>query len=659
MKGVLKMKPKWLLAGLAASLLLSVPSIAHKIKTEQSAPVVEFSVDYLSLLELSQQTENPNASLDAMLLELKQSDISTLTLPNNTFASLESRGLVSVLTGAELQPFYYLAKDQTEFDADLTYVLTLDSTKDSLIYNLLSSRFPASEVTRHHLNGNSFLGINLPIATVLNASIPFLESDKAFLSQPPYGFSLIAKIDNQWDGQEQLLIDQLYQWNPNILSKIFFADAGVLGFPTNHKTFIPALPNVPFAYKEYFDGEARQLGIGELAVERNYNLVRLHAVPNTMFTSSLEEPKVLSDRLILGAKERNIRTFHMQFPTTAEDRTPEMLFNESLEMVKTAQQALAEDGFTFGISHTFTSLEDGAVAFSRIMAFVAGILLVTLLVVSHAPKWGWHTLTGISVLAASSVIIGNIAWHLTSLLVSIAIPLLSATWLLKRTKQSEGFSWTHTLCLFLGMSLVTLIGAFLVVGMHSGISYSLYLIQFRGVTIAHLVPPFLLVGLMVWHLHHLSKDSAAQLLNQPIRIYQALLVGLIGFIGYYYLSRTGNSGVLIPFEAEFRAWMQDLLGVRPRTKEFLIAHPLLMVIIFYWHRLRFIKWLLPVAIIGQISIVNTFTHLHTPVAVSLLRSLYGIGIGALIGLLIIWLTEAIYRYWTKRTLVKPKKESLT
>lgn len=645
MKGVLKMKKKWILTALTVSTLLSVPSIAHKIQTEQSASVVEFSVDYISLIELSKETENPKSSLDAMLNELKKSEVSTLTLPNNTFATLESRGIVSVLSGSEIHPLHYLSSEKTDFNKDLTYVLVLDPTDDLVVYNLLSTRFPTSEVTRHELNGNNFLGINVPMATVLKASIPFLEADKDFLTQPPYEFSLIAKIDNQWDGQEQLMIDQLYNWNPSVLSKIYFSDAGVLGFPNTHMDYIPTLPLVPFSYKEYFDGDARQLGIDPLAKERDYNIVRLHAIPNTLFLSSFEEPGVLSDRLLLAAKERNVRTFHLQFPTTAEGKTAEMLFNESLAIIQTAQQELVSDGYELGISSTFASLEDPLAEISRFMSFLAGILLITLLVTAHVPKWAWATFIALSALTTASIAVGNIAWQVTALVVSIGTPLLAATWLLKQTKQPHPSTWMRTLGLFLVTSLISLLGALLVVGMHSGVEYSLYLSQFRGVSLAHLAPPLLLMGLMLWQMHRLSVASGKKLLNEPIRIYQALLFGFIGFLGFYYLSRTGNSGVMIPFEAEFRAWMQDVFGVRPRTKEFLLAHPLLIAIIYYWNRLRYIKWLLPVALIGQISIVNTFTHLHTPTAISLLRSVYGIGLGAVIGLLVISVSEMAWRQW--------------
>ena len=35
--------------------------------------------------------------------------------------------------------------------------------------------------------------------------------------------------------------------------------------------------------------------------------------------------------------------------------------------------------------------------------------------------------------------------------------------------------------------------------------------------------------------------------------------------------------------------------------------------------------------VGQVSLINTFLHAHTPVVVSLIRTLYGIVLGGCIG----------------------------
>ena len=46
-----------------------------------------------------------------------------------------------------------------------------------------------------------------------------------------------------------------------------------------------------------------------------------------------------------------------------------------------------------------------------------------------------------------------------------------------------------------------------------------------------------------------------------------------------------------------------------------------------------------VGLIGQISLINTYAHLHTPLMVSILRTANGLWIGILIGVIAILLIE--------------------
>ena len=107
------------------------------------------------------------------------------------------------------------------------------------------------------------------------------------------------------------------------------------------------------------------------------------------------------------------------------------------------------------------------------------------------------------------------------------------------------------------------------------------------------------------------------------------------------LYRSGNTMSAPPFELAFRSWLEAALGVRPRFKEFLIGHPLLIAGIFlglaragadgkrsFGGREGWAVWL---GGIGPVSIVNTFCHLHAPLAVSLVRTFHGAWLGAAAG----------------------------
>ncbi len=89
--------------------------------------------------------------------------------------------------------------------------------------------------------------------------------------------------------------------------------------------------------------------------------------------------------------------------------------------------------------------------------------------------------------------------------------------------------------------------------------------------------------------------------------------------------------------------MRDALDawllVRPRFKEFLVGQPALWLGLQLRRRLfnpRAQPWALGLQLIGllaPVSIVNSFAHLHTPLGVTLLRTLHGVWLGLLLGLL--------------------------
>ena len=108
--------------------------------------------------------------------------------------------------------------------------------------------------------------------------------------------------------------------------------------------------------------------------------------------------------------------------------------------------------------------------------------------------------------------------------------------------------------------------------------------------------------------------------------------------GAVYILRTGNFGLPVAnMEIVLREFLEKVLVVRPRTKEFLIGHPALYILLR--ERRGKAAWLMPVAVIGQLSMVNTFSHIHTPLLVTLIRTGYGLVFGYIIG----WTVYQLYQ----------------
>jgi hypothetical protein len=104
-------------------------------------------------------------------------------------------------------------------------------------------------------------------------------------------------------------------------------------------------------------------------------------------------------------------------------------------------------------------------------------------------------------------------------------------------------------------------------------------------------------------------------LNIEIRLKHVLLVFILTVGGIFYIGRTGNYTLLpVPaWEIKLRTLLEDFLYVRPRFKAFLIGHPFLVVSLTLKERIKsspVFYCLLILATIGQVTVINTFSHLH-------------------------------------------------
>ena len=132
----------------------------------------------------------------------------------------------------------------------------------------------------------------------------------------------------------------------------------------------------------------------------------------------------------------------------------------------------------------------------------------------------------------------------------------------------------------------------------------------------------------------------------------AVVILIAALAGSYYIDRTGHSAgaEVSVLEMLLRNFLENVLIARPRTKEFLIGWP--CVLLFAWSMKRRLPGLSLVfgigAAIGVTSVVNTFLHIRTPFLLSLARTGLGLGFGLVVGVLVVLLAEALYRFIGKR-----------
>ena len=291
----------------------------------------------------------------------------------------------------------------------------------------------------------------------------------------------------------------------------------------------------------------------------------------------------------------------------------------------------------------------------------AGVLYLTLLK-PFDPKYQYMIMFfGAAILAIPIVMgQGNFARSMAALAAANLFPVLAMTYQMDKWKASKiQSSLKKIMVLALSGIMITgalsFIGGFYVGALLGDIKYLLEVNMYRGVKVTFVLPLILvtfsyLVRFNLFDGEDYKGNAIAQIkkvLNYPIYVKSLVAFAFVALAGLIFVGRSGHTyGVPVPAaELKFRAFLEQLLYARPRSKELLIGHPafMLAVMAFYrkWPNLLFYT-LVIVATIGQGSLVETFAHIRTPIFMSFMRGLGGIILGAGIGLIALLGAHVLY-----------------
>ncbi len=181
----------------------------------------------------------------------------------------------------------------------------------------------------------------------------------------------------------------------------------------------------------------------------------------------------------------------------------------------------------------------------------------------------------------------------------------------------------------IGISFVSLLACCSVLAaMLSGADYYLNILTFRGVALTLLLP--VLYAALLAAAPALKKSFAngtlkadALRLAKRFRWYHPPIIIAVLLVLFFYILRSGNSSI-----SHFETQVRNLLGewslARPRTKEFLLGWPLLVLFVLS-EKHKLLRWLFAVgsAVLFS-SVMNTFCHVFTDATTSALRTVNGL-----------------------------------
>lgn len=631
---------------IALSLVIALTVLAGRWSVEKNNRIVSLAIDWNSIKDA---LGGDKQSLEKALEIMRRHNLRTIALSEPTIGDLMADGRVFLTTPANAvadgNPIGHL------------FLGTYDKTLYHQMVSALRCKWSSSLITGHD-DRLYYAGLSGRLESVTSLGIGILPNESRYLLSR--GFEIIPRFYNYPSLQaEDLNFAGLSEYKFNVL---IFGGEEVMGYAGLLPQTAAALraEELRFGQVEF----SRQKGEASLARLMKGEVIRVHSIaPEEMKTMS---PAQAVDRYVRAVQERNIRLCYLRFLPNQAGLDP---LASNMDYLLAVKERLLSMGYNIGRPATLPVLRSGLVfPGSRTLIpwlLSLGVLAAfVLLLRSLGSALRFYQAAALALLLLPVAVTAPMLFRkVGALSTAVVFPSLALAFMNRRMislsakaqrcqgKEDSGrFSLSGlALSTLWTASLITIVGALIGAGLMADRSFMLGIDRFAGVKLAHLLP--LLMALYLLMHNNLQSISSSRrqlwksLSDRPLLWGQAGLLGLVAMAGLLYLMRTGNdSGIAVSgFELKARALLEKLLIARPRIKEFLLGHPASLLALGMGSlpggdNMR--SWLLFIGAVGQISLFNSFCHIHTPLSLTLLRSFNGLWLGSLIGMLI--LLTAVY-----------------
>ncbi|MBM7551692.1 DUF5693 family protein [Thalassobacillus pellis] len=620
-------KQLWLWSLIILLLLVSLPGLYERWNSETENDTFEFIVPYQDIHDL---TVDNNMSLDHALSTLEESGLTTVSLAPSTLSSWARQDILTMYGQKELEEKLELLGVKGDYkQKEQGFYITVPEKE--YYVDKINETFNPKEVT---INGQELYFISDKKGEL--PQYPLGYNQKAIDKIKENGLNYILRLENHEDpALNAQAVEETVELKNAAFSRVLFSGVEVVGYPdvSKIKKWGEQLNKAGIGY--YMIEMANQHGLQTVVRQSDYDVIRLHSL--SLGTRTMEDSV---DTTVRAVKERNIRAifFHLK-----NDEPSETLKNAS-QYMETAINKMP-DYFETGAPESYNKINTPW--WMTVSLLIAGTLLSFLAAsdILHN-KLGVAALIFMGLLSIAYLLLGSIMLIKGfALIVAVITPIYAVA------ATAEGSTKTGRITVQYSKAIgISFAGIVIVTGLLNGVPYVTGFELFRGVKLVYIVPILFFVIYAVWDkiLSLYKEKTFMNIWNRQITYGHLFIIGLIAFVCYYYISRTGNAGSVLAFELWVRQKLEELLFVRPRTKEFLIGFPFYLLALYVMGINK--KWgvfLLVPGVIGFLSMMNTFTHFHIPLYISLLRTAYSLAFGYVIGIIAIYCFRFIFRYLSK------------
>ncbi len=635
---------------LLPGLIVSLSRSTLRIIGEQKNQTIEIAADFNEFKELALED---NLHVRDLLNRLKGNGASSVVLSEDTLASLEKENKITIKTSQDILKLSLDENFKIEHPVAQNALATLwvhseDKALLSRIEHNLSLKLPSDRLIRIHKN---LLLIN--------------KSTQGFKERVGLGFSnetiemaneaslgVILRITN-YPGLTKENAEKYLNLlpPPASTSAIMFAREEAFGYRGDLKEIVKLLTNRSYRLCNFEFTQPKGM-VNYLNILKPKRLViQGHSISRKELDLKYQRETAIA-RWVRAAKERSIRLLFLRCFHQSESHFIDNLVEYNLDYLSQTVTTLKKLNFKIAQDHRERINEPRLIigqpikseVFATGLALAMGIII--LLKITIFKNFSNGLLIILFFLGAGVFLgINENLWIIsTGLLGAIAYTAIGPVWAInsleeKKIKEEKENTESNNSTLKIAFSLVfkslapSILGGILLVGLHSNVDFMLKYSQFRGIKLAFIIP-LLITGL--WALK-LYGTEIFKLLHKPISLFSLSLMGIGTLALVAYILRSGNLTIIKPslLEEKFRILLENVLVARPRYKEFLIGYPASFLFAFFYMRRSF--YILPAVLIfvqmGQVSVLNSMCHFHTPLLLTALRIFNGLWLGLAFGVL--------------------------
>ncbi|MDR1481791.1 MAG: DUF5693 family protein [Synergistaceae bacterium] len=607
---------------LTLSVLMAGPDLIYRLRAEWSHRIVALIVDYRDIVSLSKEgRELPKAVYERMsengvrgitVAEFTGRDLASGALPLKYGPLIELQPSVRAMLDHQFDRAYILIDSSEPMRRDISGYINIKKP-DSKQYIIRSQGISADQTLIVLPNTVEELGDSGLLPDF--AALEFSERTNAWVIYRP---ASSTGVDSERMAASVSWLREKYP----AISCVMPSGLIIAGYP-DISAFAQVLKEngLPVAQAEF----VRQIGLPELFRTMLPNVIPLHSlVREELIARRLSRDQVV-ERMVRAVHERSNRfIFVRPYDIYNVGRLP--AFVEDIGRIR---EALRTRGYSFGWPRTLGIFR--ASVFSSIA--VTSIFLICLSSFIHRYFRAGKPFVSafqvcISVIFA--ILMGIVVWKIP--LVSRYMGGFCAAFIATEATIRSLDNYERPFAGLLAGLLIVMAGGFCIAAGYGSTAAMLRIEPFSGVKLTLLLPPVLIFANDLKN--RVYPEPLVNIMLRPPLWSELLLVGGMVAAAMVLALRSDNVAFVPGWEIRFRDALERALWVRPRTKEFLVGYPCLIVYYAFVKRNWNVRWR-EVFRLGSstafASAINTFCHFHTMLPLTVVRVVNGWWLGILVG----------------------------